>query len=66
MVNYNPGSQGLLDKQHDQEDHPLPDPLVNALAVSTVPGKQPEPILFMHVSQSIKKCIQAGEYIYLA
>ena len=28
-------------------------------------GKQPEPILSMHVSQSIKKCIWAWEYIDL-
>ena len=39
---------------------------MNALTVSTVPGKQSEPILSMHVSQSIKKCIWAGEYIDLA
>ena len=43
-----------------------PDPLVSALAVSTVPGKEGEPILSMHVSQAIKKCIWAGEYIDLA
>ena len=51
--------------QHDHEDQLSPDPLVNTLAVSTVPGKQPEPILSMHVSQSIKKRIWAGEYIDL-
>ena len=66
VANYNSGSQGSLDKQQNQEDQPSPDPLVNALAVSTVPGKQPEPILSMHVSQSIKKYIWAGEYIDLA
>ena len=65
LANYNPGSQGSLDKQHDQEDQPSPDLLVNALAVSIVPGKQPTPILSMHVLQSIKKCILAGEYIDL-
>ena len=66
VANYNPGSQGSPDKQHDHKDQPLPDLLVNALAVSTVPGKQPEPILSMHVSQSIKMCIWTGEYIDLA
>ena len=47
MASYNSGSQDLPDKQHDQQDQPSPDPLVNALAVSKVPGKQPEPILSM-------------------
>ena len=66
MANYNSSSQGSQDKQQDQEDQPSPDPLVNALAMSTVPGKQPEPILSMHVLQSIKKCLWAREYIDLA
>ena len=55
-----------LDKQQEEEVQQFPDPLVSALAVSTVPGKQAEPILSMHVLQSIKKCIWAGEYIDLA
>ena len=38
-ASYNSGSQDSLDKQHDQQDQPSPDPLVNALAVSTVPDK---------------------------
>ena len=38
---------------------------MSSLAVSTVPGKQAEPILSMHMSQSIKKHIWAGEYIDL-
>ena len=66
MANYNSSSQDLPDKQHNEEDQPSLDPLVNASAVSTVPGKQPEPILSMHVLQSIKKQIWAGEYIDLA
>ena len=66
MANYNSSSQDLPDKQHNEEDQPTLDPLVNASAVSTVPGKQPEPILSMHVLQSIKKQIWAGEYIDLA
>ena len=49
----------------DDSEHQNQDPLVNALAVSMVPGKQTEPILSMHVYQSIKKCIWAGEYIDL-
>ena len=49
-----------------QQDQSSVDPLVNALAVSTAPGKQAEPILFVHVSQSIKKHIWTGEYIDLA
>ena len=46
-----------LDKHQEDEVQQSPDLLVSALAVSTVPGKQAEPILSMHVSQSIKKCI---------
>ena len=65
VANYNPGSQGSPDKQNNHEDKLSPDPLVNTLAVSTVPGIQPEPILSMYVSQSIKKHIWAGEYIDL-
>ena len=66
VTSYISGSQDLPDKQHDQQDQPSPDPLVNTLAVSTVAGKQPEPILSMHVLQSINKNIWAGEYIDLA
>ena len=50
----------------DQADQQPVDPLVNALAVSTVPGNQQELILSMHVSQSLKKHIWDGEYIDLA
>ena len=66
VASYNLASQDLPSEQSGQQDQSSMDPLVNALAVSTVPGKQPEPILSMHVSQSIKKCIWAGEYIDLA
>ena len=54
------------EKQKQEEVQQSPDPLVSALVVSAVPGKQAKPILSMHVSQSIKKCIWAGEYIDLA
>ena len=55
--------QGNQTKQLDQQAEDL---LINALAVSTVLGKQYEPILSMHVSQSLKKWVWAGEYIDLA
>ena len=42
------------------------DPLINALSFTTVPGNPPEQLLSMHVSNSIKKCIWAGQYIDLA
>ena len=51
MTSYNSASQDSTGEQNGQQDQSLVDPLVNALAVSTVPGKQPEPILSMHVSQ---------------
>ena len=54
-----------LDKQQEEEVQQSPELLVSALAVSTVPCKQAEPTLSMHVSQSIKKCIWAREYINL-
>ena len=34
----------LPDKQPEEQAQQTPDPLVSALAVSTVPGKQVEPI----------------------
>ena len=66
MASYNSANQDSTSEENGQQDQSSMDPLVNALAVSTVPGKQPEPILSMHISQSIKKCIWAGEYIDLA
>ena len=66
VASYNAHNDDAQGNQTDQPDQQLVDPLVNALAVSTVPGKQQEPILSMHVSQSLKKHIWAGEYIDLA
>ena len=66
VASYSSASQDSPGEQNGQQDQLLVDPLVNALAVLTVPGKQPEATLSMHVSQSIKKCIWAGEYIDLA
>ena len=64
VANYNLSSpvqststSSLPDKQPEEQGQQTPDPLVSALSVSTVPGNQPEPILSMHFSQSIKKCI---------
>ena len=42
------------------------DPLVNALSFTTSPGNPPEQLLSMHVSNSSKKHIWAGQYIDLA
>lgn len=55
-----PPDQVATDAQQDT------DQLVNALTVSTVPGNQNEPILSLHVSQSLKKRIWVGEYVDLA
>ena len=66
MASYNAHNDDAQGNQIDQPKKQLVDPLVNILAVSTVPGKQQEPILSMHISQSLKKCIWAGEYIDLA
>ena len=73
MAHYNLSSQvqstsssSSLDKHPVYQNQQSPDPLVSILSVSTVPGNQPEPILSMNVSQSIKKCIWAWEYIDLA
>ena len=41
-------------------------PLVNALLFTTTPGNPPGQLLSMHVYNSIKKCIWAGQYIDLA
>ena len=54
------------EKQQEEEVQKSPDLLVSTLVVSTVPGKQAEPILSLHVLQSIKKYIWAREYIDLA
>ena len=48
---YNAHSNDTQGHQTNQPHQEPEDPLVNALAVSTVPGKQQEPILSMHVSQ---------------
>ena len=48
------------------KDDQLADPLINALAVLSVPGIQGQPYLFLHVSNSNKKCTWAGQFIDLA
>ena len=42
------------------------DPLVSALSFTKAPGSFQEPLLSMHISNSIKKHIWAGQYINLA
>ena len=54
-------SNGSLSKADQASD-----PLVNALAVSSVPGIKGQPYLSLHVSNSIKKHIWAGHFIDLA
>ena len=66
VASYSTQVQADQSNQTEHLDQQSEDPLVNALVVSTVPGKQYEPILSMHVSQSIKKQVWAGEYIDLA
>ena len=41
------------------------DPLVNALAVSAVPGTKGQPYLSLHIANSIKKYIWVGQFIDL-
>ena len=55
----------VLNPLENAEDE-QPDPLVSALSFSTAPGKSSEPLLSMHVSNSSKKQIWAGQYIDLA
>ena len=57
---YNTHSDDTQGHQTDQPHQELEDPLMNTLAVSTVPGKQQEPILSMHVSQSLKSAFGLG------
>ena len=48
------------------KDDAVIDLLVNALAVSAVPGIKGQPYLSLHVANSIKKHIWAGQFIDLA
>ena len=66
VASYSTQTQADQSNQTEHVDQQVEEPLVNTLAVSTVPGKQYEPILSMHVSQSVKKRVWAGEYIDLA
>ena len=60
VANYNTLPTESQDNTMDQVDQEV-DPLISTLSVSMVPGNQNEPILSMHVSQSFKKQIWAGE-----
>ena len=66
MASYSTQAQAGPSNQTELVDQQLEELFINALAVSTVPGKQYEPILTRHVSQSIKKQVWAVEYIDLA
>ena len=53
-------SSSSPDKSTHDSEQQSPNPLVNVLVVSTVSGKQTDPLLSLHVSQAIKKHVWAG------
>ena len=61
--------QELLDNNSSEgspaKDYTVNDPLINALAVSAIPGIKGQPYLSLHVANSIKKHIWIGQFIYL-
>ena len=62
--------QELLDNNSSEgspaKDDAVNNPLINAWAVSAIPGTKGQPYLSLHVANSIKKCIWVGQFIDLA
>ena len=63
---YQDSSDNASSNGSPAKEDAMNDPLVNALAVLSVPGIKGQPYLSLHVANSIKKQIWAGQFINLA